>query len=164
MSVLGLQSLFTITDPVFAGRYVSSGAMSSNTVFPATINNAEAGTIFTFNTNLMPIIGNNYFVSLSAGISGLTGVGTSSNGSLLVGLSYNNLVVSAQTVPPITTGAGIVTLSGIVQRVASPANPLTISLTNYSGSNITAGETTLTSLNVIEVPTPQFLVDSNIRV
>jgi len=162
MSVLGLQSLFTNTDPVFAGRYVSRGEMASSTPFPATIADGATANIFTFNNGLMPIVGNNYLVTVTAILSDLTGAGTGAGAYLTVGLSYEGSA-TGQSIPSTTTTPALAHMSFIVQCVANPANPLVLSLSNESGASITAGDVTITSVSIMEVPNPVILVDANIE-
>jgi len=162
MSVLGLQSLFTVNDPVFAGRYVSNGVMGSATPFPGTIADGATEVIFTFNNGLMPIVGNSYLVTVAAILSDLTGAGTGAGAFLTVGLTYEGST-TGQTIPSITTGPGLAHMSFIVQCVDNPANPMVLSITNESGASITAGDVTITSISVIEVPNPVILVDATIE-
>jgi len=167
MSILPNQTSLNPTFQFYAGSYVATGGMSSNNTFPAgTIPVSATCNIFNFNSNLMPEIGKSYLVSVNAGVQGMTGAGTGANAFVNVGLQYDSGVVNnsavAQAIPNPGSAIGLVTLTDIFKRVANPTVPLRLILGNNTGSNITAGNLRITAVNVMEVPNPVNLVDSNL--
>ena len=170
MSVLACGTNANDNFHLFAGGYTASGGMSSNLTFPAgdlPIPVSATSNIFNFNSNLMPEIGKSYLVSVNVGVQGMTGAGTGANAFVNVGLQYDSGVINnsavAQAIPNPGSAIGIVTLTDIFQRVASPAVPLRLILGNNTGSNITAGNLRILAVNVVEVPSPVVLGDAQIN-
>ena len=97
----------------------------------------------------------------------MTGAGTGANAFVNIGLQYDSGVVNnsavAQAIVNPGSGFGVVTLTDIFQRVASPAVPLRLILGNYTGSNITAGTLRIIAVNVVEVPSPVVLGDAQLN-
>jgi len=170
MSILPNQTSLNPTFQFYAGGYTATGGMSSNNTFSAgdlPIPVSATCNIFNFNSNLMPEIGKSYLVSVNVGVQGMTGAGTGANAFVNVGLQYGSGVINnsavAQAIPNPGVAIGLVTLTDIFQRVANPTVPLRLILGNNTGSNITAGNLRITAVNVMEVPNPVNLVDSNIQ-
>jgi hypothetical protein len=115
----------------------------------------------------MPEVGKSYLMSVCAGVTAMTGAGTGANAFVNIGLQYDSGVVNnsavAQAIVNPGSGFGVVTLTDIFQRVASPAVPLRLILGNYTGSNITAGTLRIIAVNVVEVPSPVVLGDAQLN-
>jgi hypothetical protein len=170
MSILPNQTFLNPTFQFYAGGYTATGGMSSNNNFPAGTSIAPGFTsnIFTFNSNLMPEIGKSYQVNVSGEIGSMTRAGCNAGAYANIGLQYDSGVVnnSVSGSPIISASNGPVcffNITDIFERKATPTVPLRLILGNNTGGTITAGTVRVTALNVMEVPNPVNLADSNIR-
>jgi len=114
----------------------------------------------------MPEVGKSYLVSVSAGLSAMTGAGTGANAYVNVGLQYDSAItlnsLSGTSMVNPGSSIGLINMSDIFTKKANPSTPLRIIIGNNTGSNITAGGIRITAVNVIEVPSPKNLVDADI--
>jgi len=150
---------FTYVSPnTTVGAY---SATSGSGVFSATrsvvVNNgATTAALFTINPALLPTVGAKYFVTFCMSIDNFAYSGTPTlQGFSIVRVSQTGAPNSAVSIPAVTAttvnSAYFFNLQTVLTR---SSNAITITLSNFTGFNITAGDIDITAMIIQEMPAP----------
>lgn len=154
---------FTYVSPnTTVGAYsASSGSGTFSATRSVVVNNgATTAALFTINPALFPTVGARYFVTFCMSIDNFVYSGTPTlQGFSIVRVSQTAAPSAAVSIPAVTANTvNSAYFFNIVTVVTRNSNAITVTLSNFSGFNITAGDIDITSMTIQEMTAPVGLI------